>query len=134
VTPAVHLDPRLIRHATPDRPGPHEPPPRAEAPAVLGMAAESRKPRTPPCVHCGRWPASRRRGLCNSCYADKTLRAATPTVNSYGRRGVATTTPSAQPAKATQAQPGGRRKLQVLIARAEAGEELWHVNDLSARV
>lgn len=39
-------------------------------------------------------------------------------------------TPAGTP-EPTRVMPGSREKLQLLIARAEAGEELWHEDDLN---
>jgi hypothetical protein len=133
MTPAVHaltLHPRL---AVADEPAPAPSPRTGPQPAVLGMALEMLRVHLP-CVHCGRVPASRRRGLCNGCYMDRAVREATPVVNKFGQRGAGASARShPPPAKSTKARPGGKGKLAVLAARAQAGQELFHPNDRSVR-
>ena len=128
MTPAVLSDPSRF-HYVAGKPTPISPPRAGPVPAVLGRAAEMHRPK-PLCRHCGKWPVTRRRGLCNACYYDPQIRAATPILNAYGRRGVGGDGGlHPPPSKPTRARPGGRQKLQVLAQRAEAGLELFHPQD-----
>lgn len=86
----------------------------------------------PLCQHCNRRKASSgKRGLCHRCYFEPGVRQrytiqAVPT----NRRGVLDRTGATPPpAKPTDAGPGTRSKVAVLMARAARGESLFHEGD-----
>jgi hypothetical protein len=131
LTPARYADPR--RHCCMgSKPGPASPPKVGLQPAVHGRALEARQPK-PLCCHCHARPITRRRNLCQACYYTPAIRAATPVVNYYGKRGVGGSAgPHPPPSRPTKARPGGKGKLAVLAARAQAGQELFHPADRNA--
>lgn len=82
------------------------------------------------CSHCGkkvvvttiRW----RRGLCGRCYDTPTIRKQHKSATDQG---YGLTAPMCLPAEPTTELPGTEQKLAVLMARAAAGEHLWHPLD-----
>ena len=77
------------------------------------------------CLHCCRRVQHHRRRLCSRCYAQGAIG------NRYVPARVATDfygNPPA-PAEPTDAQPGSPDKIEVLAARAQAREKLWHPLD-----
>lgn len=80
------------------------------------------------CRHCGAEPARRPRGLGWKCYYTPGVKEQYPPVSLRGNRGVGNDS-SRRPTTPTTARPGTAEKLAVLIARAEAGEELFHPLD-----
>jgi hypothetical protein len=79
----------------------------------------------PPCRHCGKRPASRPRGLCWHDYFAPGVKELYP---SGADLGVGLTTPTRQPTP-TKARQGTPEKLEVLCARVERGEHLFHPED-----
>lgn len=77
------------------------------------------------CRHCELKPAYKR-GLCYACHRMPDVLALFP---SRVDLGYALVDPSRLPAEPTDAPPGSKAKLDVLIARARAGERLHHPLD-----
>jgi hypothetical protein len=80
------------------------------------------------CRHC-RAGRVRWRGLCRACYELPDVRALYPSAGPCSPRGVASSDPGRRPAAPTAAPPWSPAKVDVLAARAEAGEGLWHPDD-----
>ena len=79
------------------------------------------------CRHCRRRFANRPRGLCWACYYG--YRHLYPVVPGFGRLDLAQMHPPRPARAATAAYPGTAEKINVLAARVEAGENLWHARD-----
>jgi hypothetical protein len=82
------------------------------------------------CVHCDRFPVSRPRGLCWSCYYRPGVRELYPTHPWHpgGRRGIAHVTPR-NLSDPTDARPGSVEKVRVLMERAANNQVLFHPDD-----
>ena len=84
------------------------------------------------CRHCRRMRSNHGRGLCAACGKDPAVRELYPSKRPR-RAGAHALYESSGPAlkvpEPTTAGPGTAEKLAVLIARAEAGECLWHHDD-----
>lgn len=89
------------------------------------------------CRHCqSRKPDYGRRGLCTRCHDDRAIREQYPPVSRFGRKADTnwesdTRLPAPPPDQPTDAQPGSAAKILVLIARAEARQQLFHPLDKS---
>jgi hypothetical protein len=88
-----------------------------------------------PCRHCGKPPGLRvrRRGLCNSCYANPAIRRLYPAkaVGSAGPGiGQEFAGPAKLPRRPTDAALGSLAKLPVLAARAAQCRQLFHPADV----
>lgn len=82
------------------------------------------------CVHCGRHPASRPRGLCWGCYYAPGLRVRYPRTNKFAVRGPEDSRGSVRPPREpTAARPGSPEKVAVLAERARRRVSLWHPAD-----
>lgn len=84
------------------------------------------------CRHCGSVRGdSRCRRLCYYCYGDVVIRALYPSLRPADRANWGgDNTSSSRPLPApTAAFPGTPQKIEVLAARAEAGQQLWHPLD-----
>lgn len=81
------------------------------------------------CRHCNKAKVNRPRGLCWNCYYAEGVRDLYPSTSKYARRGVPNKSGAALPTTPTQELPGTSAKVQVLIERAERGEELFHEFD-----
>ena len=79
------------------------------------------------CRNCQRVSASRRRGLCWSCYHAPGVREKFPSTSKMGRRGVGYRG-NILP-EPTDAPPGTEAKVRVLEERARLGQALWHPLD-----
>jgi hypothetical protein len=83
-------------------------------------------PDAPGCRHCNRTKVNRPRGLCWSCYYAPGVRDLYPSTSKFAKRGVPDFNGRArEPAPATRS-PGD---VEVLEARAVAGESLFHPDD-----
>lgn len=83
------------------------------------------------CLHCGREPANRPRGLGYRCFYTPGVRAQYPPTDlkfAYRGYGVGNSDPPA-PACPTTAAPGSPNKVAVLADRAAAGRALHHPAD-----
>jgi hypothetical protein len=81
------------------------------------------------CVICLQRVINRPKKLCSACYAIPAVRRRLK-VN-FGPLGMKVPTKEPKP---TQALPGSEEKIQVLMARVEAGEILFHKDDACERV
>lgn len=83
------------------------------------------------CRHCRRKPYNRPRHLCWSCYEDKDTRKMYESASKFARRSdvLEKNGPAPPPQKPTDAPPGSDAKVEVLEARAKAGECLFHEAD-----
>jgi hypothetical protein len=82
------------------------------------------------CRHCRMRIATRCRGLCRICYYQSAIRECYGRLpRSCNRQGVALTAPTRPPDRPTAALPGSQDKVLVLMARAEAGVDLWSPDD-----
>ena len=81
------------------------------------------------CRHCQKRMVSRPRSLCRTCYHDPKISPLYPTTSKYGRRSEAAAVSVGKEGQPTSELPGTLAKLQVLSARALAGEALWHERD-----
>ena len=81
------------------------------------------------CRHCQLRHATRPRGLCWLCYESRKVRSLYPSTSKFGRRGVGLNCHAGKPQKSTSAPPGTAERVEVMAARAERGEELWHDRD-----
>jgi hypothetical protein len=89
-------------------------------------------PIAPPrmCRHCGKVRISRPRALCWICYYTVGVRDLHPPIAPTGRRGLALDTiKGKRPTRPTSALPGTPEKIEVMRARCERGEELFHPRD-----
>jgi hypothetical protein len=94
--------------------------------ACLVAAARLAHPR---CRHCAAPKVNRPRGLCWACYYAPGVRQMYPPTSPYARRGSGNG-PAPRPLpEPTAALPGTPEKVEVLAARAEAGELLHHPDD-----
>lgn len=85
------------------------------------------------CLHCGKSPASRPRGLCWTCYYTPGFRERFPPVSKFGVRGVGNEYRQApMPPFPTRALPGTPEKIAVLAQRALLRQALWHPDDALA--
>jgi hypothetical protein len=85
------------------------------------------------CRHCHLGRVSRPRGLCWHCYYTAGVRDHYPPTSKYSRRGVGNfcgDTPL--PPLPTDAPPGSRAKVEVLMERAARHQTLWHPDDATA--
>jgi hypothetical protein len=87
------------------------------------------------CAQCGVYPGTRAYGLCWRCYYTPGVRRAHQ-VLATGRRGmhplsaqVGAVAPTLLPPTPTEALPGTREKVGVLVERARLGFSLWHPLD-----
>jgi len=80
------------------------------------------------CRHCQEDRYLFARDLCRRCFDQPDIRALYP-VAPHGRRGVGRHNAPTPPAEPTDAAPGSAAKLQVLAARAAAGQALFHPRD-----
>jgi hypothetical protein len=85
------------------------------------------------CRHCGIRKAARPRGLCWIDYYTPGVRDLYPSTSKFCRRGVGNRNHRRPAATPTQAPPGSEEKILILIARAGAGEQLFHADDLVAK-
>lgn len=85
------------------------------------------------CRHCHQKPESRPRGLCWKCYYIQGVRELYPSTSKFARRGTGLRRPSFYriPAESTQARPGSKEKILVMIDSLERGEHLYHPDDLT---
>lgn len=94
----------------------------------------------PLCRHCREFGVSRPRGLCWVCYYRPGVRERYGPLGTRGRRGVGNEPSSGRGGNGPQrpgsrlpvptaARPGSAEKLAVLVARAAAGEVLFHPAD-----
>jgi hypothetical protein len=81
-----------------------------------------------PCAHCGRCRYLPSRGHCSTCYKLAEVRA-TFGASKYARKGKGDFCGRGTRPTPTDAEPGSERKLSVLEARAQAGQELFHDQD-----
>jgi hypothetical protein len=82
------------------------------------------------CVACQKKASHRARQLCWRCYDNPTLRAEAEYFERDGTKGFGTDPSSTKtPWHATQAAPGTLSKIEVMAARAERGEALFHPDD-----
>jgi hypothetical protein len=77
------------------------------------------------CRHCSRWRVLYPRGLCWRCYQTDAIRSQYLDHRQVGV-GVQAPKGSTEP---TAALPATADKVAVLIARAAAGQPLWHPDD-----
>lgn len=88
------------------------------------------------CCHCGRhrWIRCPARRLCEPCWRNPAIRHQHPlpaNLVKFSLKGIllsAQATP-----EPTAAIPGTEAKIEVLAGRAERGENLWHVLDLTTK-
>ena len=84
------------------------------------------------CLHCGSTELTHRaRGLCQPCYRQPEVRALFPRSRKC-RRGIPDGFFFNPAQEATGAMPGSIDKVDVLCARAERRESLWHPLDARA--
>lgn len=82
------------------------------------------------CRHCTKKKCNRPRGLCWTCYYAPGVTALYPITSKYARKGVGNVTGDRpMPPAPTTAAPGTEEKMQVLEARAEALQSLFHPAD-----
>lgn len=82
------------------------------------------------CRHCGIAKVNRPRGLCWHCYYTPGVKDLYPSTSKYARRGSGNLTGVAPlPESPTTAPPGTPEKLEVLAARAKAGQAIFHPAD-----
>jgi hypothetical protein len=81
------------------------------------------------CRHCCKGRINRPRGLCWNCYYAPGVRDLYPTDPVYGHRGICSSGERPAPANPTHHPPGTPGKLDVMVARAEAGEHIHHPDD-----
>lgn len=78
------------------------------------------------CRHCHHKYVNRPRGLCFHCFYAPGVRDLYPTCSKYGRRGVPMRNEDKHPLPTpTACLPGTEAKVEVLEARALAGEQLF---------
>jgi hypothetical protein len=87
------------------------------------------------CAQCGMYPGIRAYGLCWRCYYTPGVRRVHQ-ILATGRRGmhplsaqVGAVAPTLLPPTPTEALPGTREKVGVLVERARLGFSLWHPLD-----
>ena len=84
----------------------------------------------PLCRHCQKTHASRPRGLCWTCYYAPGVRDLYPSTSKFARRGVGNFNGAAPlPDFPTNAEPGSEEKIQILMARAQRRQALFHPDD-----
>ena len=81
------------------------------------------------CQHCHIRRVSRPRNLCWACYDDFGIRDQYEFVPREGKAVPDAYRTAREPAEPTQARPGTAEKVDVMVARAEAGESVFHPDD-----
>jgi hypothetical protein len=81
-----------------------------------------------PCVNCGRVMRCPKRGLCVTCYKRSEIRARFPSRSKFHNH-FRERRQHPLPRCSTQALPGSREKIEVLMERAARQEQLFHPGD-----
>jgi hypothetical protein len=81
------------------------------------------------CQHCNKGKICRPRGLCFPCYYTPAIRERFPSTSKYAYRGVGNHFRLGSLPTPTDAVPGSPEKIEIMAARAAAGEQLHHPRD-----
>lgn len=93
------------------------------------------RPERAECRHCKKLRPVHRRKLCHGCYEQPAIRklyprsSRSPHAHLGGFPDRPAGVPRPLPPRPTGAEPGSPEKVAVLIARAAAGQALWHPGD-----
>lgn len=85
--------------------------------------------RTANCRHCWNRPGNRSRGLCYRCHSDPSISVLYPTQSKFGRRSMVRNAAPKLPAEPTSAKLGSAARIEIMAARAAAGESVFHPLD-----
>lgn len=90
-------------------------------------------PDRPQCRHCHDRPAMpQKRGLCWRCHREPATRALYPSTSKFTNHGTGNGCIAAPlPEWPTRTRPGSEDRIRVYAERAEAGEALFHPDDLT---
>ena len=80
------------------------------------------------CQRCGK-KANRPRRLCWHCYYAPGVREQYTSGSKYSRRGIPSSGSARLSRIPTRHRPGTAEKVDVMVARAEAGESVFHPDD-----